>query len=196
MAYVKKEFDGKHIIIGKFTYTATKCLLELLFKKKPGKFLYEDAKNYKFILKDTKAAHLLELLFKKKPGKFLYEDAKNYKFILKDTKAAHVNYDGEKRYAASKAYKYMNIVKPVIHGKNPNVWWTRTWKTGLGLQSKVPQRKTVVPYGKVEYKYWDNVNELCDRLKLLIASRDAGHTGHENEILAIIEELKESQTIM
>lgn len=158
------QFDGKHIIIGKFTYTATKGLLELLFKKKPGKFLYEDAKNYKF--------------------------------ILKDTKAAHVNYDGEKRFAASKAYKYMNIVKPVIHGKNPNVWWTRTWKTGLGLQSKVPQRKTVVPYGKVEYKYWDNVNELCDRLKLLIASRDAGHTGHDNEILAIIEELKESQIIM
>lgn len=52
------QFDGENIIIGQFTYTATKGLLELLFKKKPGKFLYADAKNYEFILTDTNAARV------------------------------------------------------------------------------------------------------------------------------------------
>jgi hypothetical protein len=42
------------------------------------------------------------------------------------------------------------------------------------------------------YEYWDDPNELVDRLRLLIASRDAGHSGHENEILSIIEELREA----
>jgi hypothetical protein len=44
----------------------------------------------------------------------------------------------------------------------------------------------------VSYVYWDDPNELVDRLKLLVASRDAGNTGLENEIISIIEELQES----
>lgn len=43
----------------------------------------------------------------------------------------------------------------------------------------------------VEYKYFDDVNELCDRLKLLIASAHAGNTSHNNEIISILEELRE-----
>lgn len=156
-------FDKDNIIIGKFTYKATKGLLELLFKKKPGKFLYTDAKNYKFILNDT-SAH-------------------------------RVDYDPQKKYAASKGAKYTTIIKPIIQGRAPEVWWTRTWKTGLGLLKKIPIRKTVIPKSKIEYKYWDDVNELCNRLKLLVASKEAGHTGHGNEILAILEELKESKII-
>lgn len=38
-------------------------------------------------------------------------------------------------------------------------------------------------------------NELRDRLKLLFVSRGAGNTGHDNEILAIIEELKDPKII-
>lgn len=160
---VEITFDGPNIIIGKFTYKATKGLLELLFKKKPGKFLYNDAKNYKFILNDT-SAH-------------------------------RVNYDPDNKYAANKAHKYTTIIKPIIQGKKPEVWWTRTWKTGLGLSQKSSPQKILIPKSTVEYKYWDDVNELCDRLKLLVASKDAGHTGHDNEILAIVEELKESKII-
>lgn len=163
-------FDGPNIIIGRFSYKATKGLLELLFKKKPSKFLYGDAQNYKY--------------------------------ILNDTHSARVNYDPDQKLAASKAHKYNVIIKPILKGKRPEVWWTRTWKTGLGLLKNVPSflrrtslRKTVIPNSKIEYKYWDNVNEICRRLKLLVASKEAGHTGHENEIIAIIEELKESKII-
>ena len=41
------------------------------------------------------------------------------------------------------------------------------------------------------YEYWDDPNELVDRLWLLIVSRDAGHSGHGNEIHSIIEELRD-----
>lgn len=43
--------------------------------------------------------------------------------------------------------------------------------------------------------YFDNINEIVDRLRLLVSSRDAGHTGHENEIASIVEELREAGVI-
>lgn len=47
----------------------------------------------------------------------------------------------------------------------------------------------------VSYTYWDNPNELVDRLRLLIASQSAGNTGHTNEIVSIVEELREANII-
>jgi len=44
---------------------------------------------------------------------------------------------------------------------------------------------------KKQYIYWDNPNELCERLNLLVNSKIAGHTGHDAEIISIIEELRE-----
>lgn len=44
--------------------------------------------------------------------------------------------------------------------------------------------------------YWNDANELVNRLRLLTASAAAGHTGHNNEILAIIEELREANIIV
>jgi hypothetical protein len=40
--------------------------------------------------------------------------------------------------------------------------------------------------------YWDNPNELIDRLRLLLASQAAGNTSVSNEILSIFEELYEA----
>lgn len=45
------------------------------------------------------------------------------------------------------------------------------------------------------FSYWNDPNELVDRLRLLISSTSAGHTGHNNEIISIIEELRESNII-
>jgi len=43
--------------------------------------------------------------------------------------------------------------------------------------------------------YWDNPNELVDRLRLLVASKSAGNTGVSNEIISIFEELLEAGLI-
>ena len=42
-----------------------------------------------------------------------------------------------------------------------------------------------------EYVYWDDPNELVDRLKLLDSERVAGNNNHDNEIQNILEELSE-----
>ncbi|KAK9739028.1 hypothetical protein QE152_g9321 [Popillia japonica] len=160
-------FEDDKIVIGEFRYNGTKGLYELLFKKNPGKFTYADAKNYKYILKNTHS----------------------YK----------VDYNPNKKNAASRGTKYMKFIKPILEGHPPNVWWTRNWKTGLGLgnKNKMSRKlsKKLYPNSVIEYKYWNDVKELCDRLKLLIASKEAGHTGHDNEIIAITEELKEANVI-
>ncbi|KAG5314515.1 YMD3 protein, partial [Pseudoatta argentina] len=44
----------------------------------------------------------------------------------------------------------------------------------------------------INYIYWDDPNEIVDRLRLLEPSRQVGHKGHDNEILSIIEELREA----
>lgn len=47
----------------------------------------------------------------------------------------------------------------------------------------------------INYVHWDNPNELVERLKLLLASQAAGNNNHNNEIVSIIEELKEANII-
>jgi len=49
---------------------------------------------------------------------------------------------------------------------------------------------------KIYYIFWDDPNEIVDRLWLLEASRQAGHNGHDNKILSIIEELRETSLII
>lgn len=47
----------------------------------------------------------------------------------------------------------------------------------------------------IDYIYFDDPNELCDRLKLLISSKASGNTNHQREINSIIEELRENDII-
>lgn len=49
-----------------------------------------------------------------------------------------------------------------------------------------------IPYNQnIVYEYFDDPNELCERLRLLIASKSAGNTNHDQEVNSIIEELRE-----
>lgn len=51
-----------------------------------------------------------------------------------------------------------------------------------------------IPYhvnDHIIYEYFDDPNELCERLRLLTSSRAAGNTNHMQEINSIIEELRE-----
>lgn len=43
--------------------------------------------------------------------------------------------------------------------------------------------------------YWNDLNELYDRLRLLLASKAAGNTGVGNEIISNFEKLLESGLI-
>ena len=63
-----------------------------------------------------------------------------------------------------------------------------TVKKGSGLY------KDVIPH--TQLVYYDDPNELIDRLNLLTSSRNAGNTGVNNEIISIIEELRERNIIV
>lgn len=56
-----------------------------------------------------------------------------------------------------------------------------------------------IPYdakNRIVYEYFDDPNELCERLRLLISSRMAGNSNHMQEISSIIEELRELKCIV
>ena len=44
----------------------------------------------------------------------------------------------------------------------------------------------------MDYVFWDDPNELINRLRLLLAELEAGNQSHTNEIHSVIEELKEA----
>lgn len=117
---------------------------------------------------------LYELLFLKKPERFTNEDKKNYLQIVKKTNAARRYYKTNKQVDGSKLKKYRDIIAPAV--------------SGHGIFNTVTMNE-------IDYVHWDDPNELVDRLRLLLASQSAGHTGHINEINSIIEELKEAYII-
>lgn len=62
----------------------------------------------------------------------------------------------------------------------------------ISINKKSDVEKNFIPYSdNIVYEYYDDPNELCDRLNLLIASQKAGNTNHNQEINSIIEELRE-----
>lgn len=127
----------------------------------------------------THTEGLLSLLFHKKPERYTKSDLKNYKKILLLTNAHRKRFNVDSPIRASKkGYKYNKIIKPLF-------------QSGSGLQTEY----MVSSSNPVDYSYWDDPNELIDRLRLLVASSAAGHTGHNNEIISIIEELREAHII-
>ena len=56
----------------------------------------------------------------------------------------------------------------------------------------LPRYKIARKHTALDYVYWDDPNELVDRLQLLTAERSAGNPSHVNDIHSIIEELREA----
>lgn len=63
-------------------------------------------------------------------------------------------------------------------------------KSGRGIENDF------IPYNpNIVYEYYDDPNELCDRLRLLVSSKGAGNTNHSQEINSIVEELRERRIV-
>lgn len=73
----------------------------------------------------------------------------------------------------------------------PTAWKKYKLKMfGRGLENEF------IPYTQnIAYEYFDDPNELCERLKLLVSSRQAGNSNHSQEINSILEELRELNVI-
>lgn len=115
---------------------------------------------------------LVHLIFSRKLKSHTEHDLSTYKQILIQT-SAHLLANGEK--IKKGGHKYTNVIQHLF-------------SSGEGMMNSVNLQK----YNIV---YYDDPNELVNRLRLLLASRAAGNTGVTNEILSIFEELYEAGLI-
>jgi len=110
------------------------------------------------------------LIFSKNPKLYTKNDLEAYKSILIQT-SAHLKADGKKIKKGGN--KFTDIIQNLF-------------RSGKGLSVKLQKHNLV---------YWNDPNELVDRLRLLLASQAAGNTGVSNEIISIFEELHEAGLI-
>lgn len=152
-----------------------------------GNNFYFNSKNY------IGTNGLFELLFLKNPAAQTEEDLEVYGDILITSNVCRRNFDPKQQIRGSSSLKYRNIIKPLIEKHRQN---NRSHTgSGLSITTMGPTMKNL-PKEKFDYVYWDDPNEIVERLRLLISSTSAGHNAHNNEILSIIEELREANVIV
>lgn len=141
-----------------------------------------------------KTPGLMELLTQNTPNFNVIDenDKQMYKHILIETNAHRREFNPKKPIKSNKGLKYNHIIKPLFKLVKSDIGTSneslaQAQGQGLGILKQVKKN--------TDYVYWDDPNELIERLKLLIASRDAGNTGLDNEIISIIEELREANII-
>ena len=91
---------------------------------------------------------------------------------------------------SNKGHKYKNIIAPLL--VTHKISGT---SIGSGIKTNIPSAAKLTD-NETDYVYWNDPNELVDRLRLLDASRRADNNAHDNEILSIIEELREAGLII
>lgn len=160
----KIEISDNDIIINDVKYNGTRGLYELIFMNSPNPYIYTD------------------------------HDLSDYANILKITKVYRVNYSEMGKKRSNRGHKYLHIIAPIING-----WETKG--SGIATNPMTTYSDLVLPAAsgdgialtnnKPEFIYFDDPNELVDRLRLLYGSQEAGNNSHKNEINSIIEELLE-----
>lgn len=130
---------------------------------------------------------LYELIFKSEPRGYKAADYDRYRDILNRTCVHRRNYDPKQQVRGSKSIKHTTIIGPIMRFRSASA----REPLGHGLNG-VPMIASDAP---CQYIYWDDVNELVDRLRLLFASSRAGHNNHNNEIASLIEELREAGVV-
>lgn len=134
---------------------------------------------------------LINLLLMTNSRNYTQSDLEIYRQILQFTNAHRKGFNPINPIVRTEAHpKYKKIIK--------NIFPESTSGKGVSVNNKVLQTNYMLHNrlkNKINYIYWDNPNELVERLKLLVASKQAGHTGHDNEIISIIEELREANIL-
>ena len=167
---------------------------------------------------------LYELLFKTIPLRNKYTDLDEQAFakIVLLTNANKRNFDPNQQNVGNRGLKYTHTIKPILQKiqreneerqkqRDKQLRLIRQAPTGQAPQGHGFQNNKVkgghleplkvnlnykeFTNNKFDYVYWDDPNELVDRLKVLVASSEAGNNSHNNEILSIVEELREAGII-
>ena len=114
---------------------------------------------------------LWELIMSKNPENFTENDYDEYEKLMVKTNALHKNYNPNNPYPRSSRSDKWYLVSQIW--ANKEVTKKKEGYEGKGV--------VVIP---------SNPNALLERLDLLLASQEAGHTGVRNELVSICDELK------
>ena len=145
-----------------------------------GELIFNDGDGPRYFL----TPGLWELITKKSPTGYTSEDLECYGEIICDTNVyKYRNIPDGNKLKKSKSPKYTSIIAPLLYKYR----LIQDKKHGTGLQ------KVVTKANNVEYVYWDNLDELLERLYILYGELKAGNTNPtiRNEIISIIQEFKE-----
>ena len=112
---------------------------------------------------------LWELIMSKNPKNFSDMDYDNYKYLITMSNVLHRGDNPKNPYPKSSgSYKWVYLLGPIWFGLKP-----KKEQEGSGV--------VIIP---------SDPNALLERLDLLLASQEAGHTGVRNELVSICDELK------
>ena len=119
---------------------------------------------------------LWELITSINPKKYTDKDYDNYHDLMIMTNALHRNNDEDNpNPKVSRSYKWISILSPIWFRKKGGIYFHKKKKGYEG------EGVVVIP---------SDPNALLERLDLLLASQEAGHTGVRNELVSICDELK------
>lgn len=211
----------KRIRLAGSQYDLTSGLFSLLTKKNPKEYTENDLENYKKMLSDTgvhlnksgtlkankstKFKNIILRLFSSPKQENGYEEKEK-----EDYEAAEAAEGGNKRmlgidslFAAEtrlinenlqSAQREPSTSAAAVCGDDASV------KDGEGIHHIPPfEKKKLIKAGETinncQLIYWNDVNELVERLYLLHMSKQAGNLSVVNEILNIEQELREGDYI-
>ena len=132
---------------------------------------------------------LWDLIMSKNPKKFDDKDYDKYKELMIITNALHIGDDPNNPYPKGnhKGPKWERILAPIWFGKKEGLREPPK-KKRIELLSGSKKKKGYNGKGVVVIP--SDPNALLERLDLLLASQEAGHTGVRNELVSICDELK------
>ena len=120
---------------------------------------------------------LWELITSMNAKKYTDQDYDNYNDLMVMTNALHRDNDeNNPNPKSSRSYKWVDILSPIWFKKKGGIFTFSKKKEGHQGKGVV-----VIP---------SDPNSLLERLDLLLASQEAGHTGVRNELVSICDELK------
>lgn len=148
---------------------------------------------------------LFELIFKNKPEKYNNRDLVLFKNICSKTNLHRKGYSSNSPIHRNKSAKYTNIISELFPTQVKRVKRRAMSSVDINTIHKRKRKEDNKNHsGEGLFKdcsntniiYYNNANKLIDRMRLLHEAIEAGHTGLENEWVALVDELRNRRIIV
>lgn len=177
----KLEYDGYKVKKRKNSHVFGARIENNALKIGSSELIFDDSDNIIINNKVFKGTPgLFELVFNTNPKQFSKKDLSNFKNICMETNVHRINYSQNKPIYRNTSKKYKHIILRLFP--------PRKKKSVSEINLKTANQSDVL--------YYNDINDLVDRMRLLHDVKNAGHTGVDNEMIALVNELKRRNVIV